>query len=87
MDTSDIQSASYWTERLLTVADVMGRGVMLDLFESFEISLSRYEPPNSLKFDYSCLQFFCRTTYSFAFGLIAYGTFQNIQEWRKSRKG
>lgn len=73
------------TNNALVVIDTMAKGVLLDLFESFDISLGHFEPEPQWAFAYSILLFVSRTFYSMAFVTLAlvYGT--RLARWWKAR--
>ena len=74
------------TNNALVVLDTMAKGVLLDLFESFDISLGHYEPEPDWAFAYAILIFVSRTYYSMAFAalILVYGT--RLARWWRGRR-
>ncbi len=70
----------------LEVLDIMAKGALLDLFESFEIDLSSFTTPDEWSFAYSCVQFICRTGYSVAYFVIGFGAWKSLQDRFQSRE-
>lgn len=71
----------------LEVLDIMAKGALLDLFESFEIDLSGLTIADEWSVAYSCLQFICRTGYSIAYFVMGFGMWKMLQDRWQGRKG